>query len=169
VALTRFGVVLHLLPITGQAQCFGPAAFADTKHAKPLYAPATTTPLHTLSRAINMATSHQENTALLTEHFRYTPLVRITLQPAHNALTSTDSPRRHNQHSQRARLPRHQRDRIRLLQLLARIARFPRISHSLVPLRRSPPTSPPRAKTDRNRHGHHSAGIPPQQHRRQRL
>jgi hypothetical protein len=25
---------LHLLPITSQAQCFGPAAFADTKHAK---------------------------------------------------------------------------------------------------------------------------------------
>jgi len=169
VALTRFGVVLLLLPITGQAQCFGPAAFADTKHAKPLYAPATTTPLHKQSRADNMATSHQENTALLTEHFRYTPLVRATLQPSQNALTSTDPPRRHNQHSQRTRLPRNQRDRIGLLQLLARIPRLPRLAHSLLPLRRSPPTSPPRAKTDGNRHGHHPAGIPPQQHRRQGL
>ena len=32
---------------------------------------------------VNMATSHQENTALLTEHFRYTPLVR-------NALSAMD-------------------------------------------------------------------------------
>jgi hypothetical protein len=30
-------------------------------------------------KLINMATSHQENTALLTEHFRYTPLVCSTL------------------------------------------------------------------------------------------
>jgi hypothetical protein len=108
-----------LLPITGQAQCFGPATFADTKHAKPLYAPATTTPLLRQSRVDNMATSHQENTALLTEHFRYTPLVCTTFQPAQNALTVPDSSRRHNQHSQRARLPRNQCNRIRLLKLLA--------------------------------------------------
>jgi len=158
-----------LLPITGQAQCFGPAAFADTKHAKPLYAPATTTPLHRQSQVNDMATSHQENTALLTEHFRYTPLVRITFHPAQILLTSTDTARRHNQHSQRARLPRNQRNRIRLLKLLTRFPRLSRIVHGLLPLRRSPSTSPPRAKTDGNRHGHHPARVSPEQHRRQRL
>lgn len=39
----------------------------------------------------NMATSHQENTALLTEHFRYTPLVRSTL----NVTTSNADSYRH--------------------------------------------------------------------------
>jgi hypothetical protein len=34
-----------------------------------------------------MATSHQDNTALLTEHFRYTPLVRsvLTAPPKNDA------------------------------------------------------------------------------------
>ena len=127
------------LPITGQAPMFWPRCVANTKHANlVLYAPATTKPPHKPSRAANMATPHQENTALLTEHFRYTPLVRNTSKSAQNALTSTDPARRHNKHSQRARFPRNQRNRIRLLQLLARIPRLPPTTHSLLPLRHSP-------------------------------
>jgi hypothetical protein len=149
---------------------FWPRCVANTKHAKsPLYAPATTATPHTQSRPGNMATSHQENTALLTEHFRYTPLVRNPSKTPQNVLTSIDPARRHNQHSQRARLPRNQRNRIRLLKLLTRFPRLSRITHSLLSLRRSPSTSPPRAKTDGNRHGHHPARVSPEQHRRQRL
>lgn len=48
----------------------------QTRQSRPVCAGDDHTTTHPV-QADNMATSHQENTALLTEHFRYTPLVCI--------------------------------------------------------------------------------------------
>jgi hypothetical protein len=65
--------------------------------------------------------------ALLTEHFRYTPLVRIpTSRPstAYSLTRPTVPDRRHNQHSKHDSLPGSDRDRVRAAQYIARQTRL---------------------------------------------
>lgn len=82
-------------------------------------APATFLPPQDTNQPSTMATNDQIKTALLTEHFRYTPLVSLALlspcldQPL---TRQQDTPRRHHQHRQRTRLSSRGRNRNRITQ-----------------------------------------------------
>jgi hypothetical protein len=71
-------------------------------------APATFLPPQDQNQPATMATNDQIKTALLTEHFRYTPLVSLRFLspcPVRVFLTrQQDTSRRHHQHRQRTRL-----------------------------------------------------------------
>lgn len=70
--------------VKAKVRCLSRPAVAFSRPRTLLNAPAITIFINDGGSLAEMATKHQENTALLTEHFRYTPLVRFALNAGPN-------------------------------------------------------------------------------------